>query len=741
MLEWLKEKLPYWKALLNCWDDVTSTLTPQIVKEHCDPDAPDIKYANRILTSAQKELFAQLTTYISSWTQVVSEQTSARSTRSQFFLIFLDLIILQEELEDLWEGSDTSPLLENRPTMPKFTSVVWTIRSAKKFASFVDARSESKRLSPVDIEVTFMRDPWKILVHDYCNHFTRKLTQDAVEDKDEPVYFGNSLIEEFLYTLEVLNKGSERLRDSQWAQTRVARQFQSTPGGSYRKSLLLTRITHNYIVQLILNFTSCSHETRLISEQIKSPFSRPFNDQLEFNVAESEEQQSNKKSSLVSQSFMTSRAPRFSVNKNRGVASLARMLILAGRVKQAWVTLVNKSKSTEKDHVQETRTSTPLAVPSISSPLFHSVSNLSSSRGTTGILLKSPYLVKRFSKNNTTDLCSFIAQIEDLITSVISVNDISEKAKNDACTVEVDVWKAAIRKSALVPLSSCFTIVSQQFSREEIQSTVTSVAEFISFLSNILQCITHWSSSWELELKRLELEQRALFSLLEVLQVFTNGLANQVHVSRESGNCGLKGINFSSLHVQINALSVLLGMSPELTDVETSKDKPHSTGAILSTEKKLNDDFETRTGFTQTICFNPIYGDNTAASSFRSSPRRLQEETFTSSSLEATSSRQIDCDFIPEVLKNPVTLIKDSKRYIDDHEGSSDVKSNPMNSENQIQEDIAPPEDSKAQNELFSIEVDKKLSSPLLHTLRKCVFDVLCTLKGIMFQPSSIDDE
>lgn len=24
MVKWIKEKLPYWKALLRCWDDVTS---------------------------------------------------------------------------------------------------------------------------------------------------------------------------------------------------------------------------------------------------------------------------------------------------------------------------------------------------------------------------------------------------------------------------------------------------------------------------------------------------------------------------------------------------------------------------------------------------------------------------------------------------------------------------------------------------------------------------------------------
>lgn len=115
MVKWIKEKLPYWKALLRCWDDVTSAFccwttmyvwllcavvfTSHVMEEHCDPDASrDVRYANRLLTSAQRELFSQLTKYISVWARAIAKNLLNRCVRFRFLKTLLELVSLKDEL-------------------------------------------------------------------------------------------------------------------------------------------------------------------------------------------------------------------------------------------------------------------------------------------------------------------------------------------------------------------------------------------------------------------------------------------------------------------------------------------------------------------------------------------------------------------------------------------------------------------------------------------------------------------
>lgn len=69
------------------------------MEEHCDPDASrDVRYANRLLTSAQRELFSQLTKYISVWARAIAKKLSNRCVRSLFLKTFLELVSLKNEL-------------------------------------------------------------------------------------------------------------------------------------------------------------------------------------------------------------------------------------------------------------------------------------------------------------------------------------------------------------------------------------------------------------------------------------------------------------------------------------------------------------------------------------------------------------------------------------------------------------------------------------------------------------------
>lgn len=164
--------------------------------------------------------------------------------------------------------------------MPKFSSVVWTIRSAKKFASLVDENPGSKSGRHLDIERTPAKDPWKILVYNYCNQIAKTITQEAIEDKTESISFGNLLAEEFVFVLESLNNRDERSSEAQWALAQDSSQVESVIGEPDRKSLFFTRTVHNYIVQFILNYASCTHCKQLIATEVRSPLLTPVDDEI-----------------------------------------------------------------------------------------------------------------------------------------------------------------------------------------------------------------------------------------------------------------------------------------------------------------------------------------------------------------------------------------------------------------------------------------------------------------------------
>jgi len=242
---------------------------------------------------------------------------------------------------------------------------------------------------------------------------------------------------------------------------------------------------------------------------------------LEFQLEKApDEDQVMPKATVVPRGFVSSGVHGISTKRDSGVGSLAKMLVLAGRVKKAWGTILVKASSPQKRHLEITASTNTLTTPSFSSTLLEPKRKQSPNKGTAMMLLKSPYLVKRIPVNKPTDLCSLILQAEELMTQLSSVNTWSEEDAKNARIDDPSVWKMAIQQRALIPLSSCFDINSEELKRAEIQATITSVADFIEFTSTVLKlCCSSRNHSLDLQLKQLEVQQRMLFTLLETLQV------------------------------------------------------------------------------------------------------------------------------------------------------------------------------------------------------------------------------
>lgn len=140
----------------------------------------------------------------------------------------------------------------------------------------MDENPGSKSGRHLDIERTPVKDPWKILVYDYCSQLAQTIiTQEFIEDKTESISLANLLSEEFVFVLESLYNRDERSSDAQWAHIQDSSQFESVISGPDRKTLLLTRTVHNYIVQFILNCAPCTHCTQLIATEVRSPLRTP----------------------------------------------------------------------------------------------------------------------------------------------------------------------------------------------------------------------------------------------------------------------------------------------------------------------------------------------------------------------------------------------------------------------------------------------------------------------------------
>lgn len=78
----------------------TEPLPIEVIEEHCDPDKlREVQHVSRLLTSAQKELTAQLSVCINTWSAEISSGLETDDQEcSSFLSCFMRFVILHSEL-------------------------------------------------------------------------------------------------------------------------------------------------------------------------------------------------------------------------------------------------------------------------------------------------------------------------------------------------------------------------------------------------------------------------------------------------------------------------------------------------------------------------------------------------------------------------------------------------------------------------------------------------------------------
>lgn len=180
---------------------------------------------------------------------------------------------------------------------------------------------------------------------------------------------------------------------------------------------------------------------------------------------------------------------------------------------------------------------------------------------------------------------------------------------------------------------------------------------------------------------------------------------------------------------------------PEFTNCEANDKGIRSIESEPPQEKELSKDFPLDRGEAHKICYNPIYRDNTTASSLCYSMRRFQAGT--------SSASVHEHDLIAE---DPT----ESSRRNDESSGESrlqeqypshqldlslDNNTNHNDLEDPIQSNPESTASSKSQTNQPSTTSVHKPPSLLIKTLQKSVLNVIGILEGLLVQPSRLDDD